>query len=192
MTKSKTKPYTMSNKETLIAFCETLSESEARKAYIMLADYYSIKRTAIKKFNRECIEDKDGLIRLRKCDLSKLIEAYGDTYVKQAAEVIYDYFQYLEDNKEFRTEYKRKLRQYKSSSHYPLFKADWIADRVRQRKIKSEGVLSPYKECYDFYNIETKEQAIEYIKSIPSSLRIDNPEVQLLLTQYPDIIIGDS
>ena len=179
---------TMTNKEILIAFCNTLSESEARKAYMMLADYYCIKRSVCKKFNSEGKEDPNGLVRLRKSDYKRLIDIYGEDWTLAAIKVLHSYIEYLEQNKE-EPKYKAKLRQLKTKSHYPIFKQDWIAERVKKMNINSKATRNPYKDDYSFYHIESIDQARDYIKPIPSALRVNNFEVEYLTSQYPDLLV---
>lgn len=178
----------MTNKEVLIAFCNTLSDNEAKKAYDMLAEYYNIKRSVFKKYNEDGIEDSNGKVRLRKADYQRLIDMFGQPYVVSAIRELANYINYLEQNKEGNASYKSKLRKLATSSHYPLLKSEWIAQRVRKQKIKSEGYSNPYKETYEFYKISNQEEALTYLKSIPRAFWNNNKEVEYLLTQYPELV----
>ena len=85
------------NKEILLAFCNTLSEANSIKAYKLLTEEFEIRRPVVLKFNRDGIEDKkEGKVRLRRQDVAKITELLGEKYLLLAIQIMNDYIAYLE------------------------------------------------------------------------------------------------
>lgn len=174
-----------SNKEILIALCNSLSEKQAKEAYTMLAQYFNVKRVHFKRFNKLMEEDSKGMIRLRAFDYDKLIKIFGLPMCKNIFQIWGNYLEYLEQHKEQESSFKRKLREYYTHNHYRFMVQDWV---IQKAETLSEGNNSPYNKGIDFFNINNIKEAREYIKTIPSALRINNSEIDFLVTAYPELL----
>lgn len=174
-----------SNKEILIALCNSLSEKQAKEAYTMLTQYFNIKRVHFKRFNKLMEEDSKGMIRLRAFDYDKLIKIFGLPMCKNIFQIWGNYLEYLEQHKEQESSFKRKLREYYTHNHYRFMVQDWV---IQKAETLSEGNSSPYNKGIDFFDINNIKEAREYIKTIPSALRINNSEIDFLVTAYPELL----
>lgn len=72
------------------------------------------------------------------------------------------------------------------SSAYPKLMKGWVMERYNQY-----GCPPPDTEQagrIDFYKIDTYKQAEEYVRSIPFSIFAGSPEMDFLLSKYPELI----
>lgn len=181
----------LTNKETLIGYVGTLTEPQAKEAYQMLLERFSSKRAKIIKFNREGIQDLiNGKVRLTPRQYELLLEQCGDIYFHRCVEILYDYLVYLEERAEVEVTSRRRLREYKKISHYYKLTKGWVAQRYEeelnnQSKDNSRG----YNEPLNVYDITKLDDAIRYVKELPSTLRINNPEVEYLTMKFPQLVM---
>lgn len=186
MGKRKVQTPKLNNKETLVAFCMTLTENKAKEAYVILQEHFGLSRRKILKFDSNGVESKSGVVRLTQLQVNKLLERYGELTFKRICNELDRYINYLKDNKDeprFRTQYNR----YISSTHYQAIN-NWVITKVEKLYPNSTVASEPKQEGLDFYSISTISEAIEYVKSIPIPLRINNPEIEYLVTQYPKLL----
>lgn len=175
----------LTNKEILIAYCNTLSESASQKAYVILQEEFGTRKIKYMKFDGTGTECKNGVVRLRKQDYNKIIAEYGLEYFLQACTKMAGYIQFLQDNEEYNPKYKRTLRDLKTRNHYIDITKGWIA-----RDLDAEGCKrNKQSKCdIDFFDIENPTQAREYISHIPKELRVNNYEVEFLFNKYPELL----
>lgn len=155
-----------------------------------MLERFSPKRARVIKFLREGIQSPFGKVRLTPRQYDLIIEQLGEIYFHRAVEILYDYIVYLEERAETEVVARRRLREYNKISHYYKLTKGWVAERVTQEmNINSEGTSNPVNESLNFYDIETLEQAQQYINELPRELRVNNPEVEFLIAKYPQIIL---
>lgn len=180
----KVKTPKLNNKETLIAFCATLSEQRALEAYTILQESFGLQRRKILYFNGSGVEDKNGTVRLTPQQYDKLIQ-YGELTFKHICYELDRYINYLKENKD-EPKCRSNYNRYKTGTHYKAIKA-WVLPKVEQLypnsvvENRDEGMI-------DFYSISNITQAREYIKYIPKELRVNNSEIEFLVTKYPELL----
>lgn len=175
------------NKEILLAFCNTLSEANSLKAYKLLTEEFEIRRPVVLKFNRDGVEDKkEGKVRLRRQDIAKITELLGEKYLLLAIQIMYDYISYLEQQAPYDASKRRKLRDLKTRNHYIDLTRGWVAEKIEKDYPAINRSLDT--ETLTLESVKTLEQARIYLKTIPSYLRINNPEVIFLTNKYPELL----
>lgn len=176
-----------SNKEILLAFCNTLSEANSIKAYKLLTEEFEIRRPVVLKFNRDGVEDKkEGKVRLRRQDVAKITELLGEKYLLLAIQIMYDYISYLEQQAPYDATKRRKLRDLKTRNHYIDLTRGWVAEKIEKNYPAINRSLDV--ETLSLEDVKTLEQARTFVKQLPSYLRINNPEVDLLVMKYPELL----
>lgn len=177
------------NKEILIGYISTLTDNQSKEAYQILLERFNPKRARIIKFTREGIQATNGKVRLTPKEYERIIAQCGEIYFHRAVEVLYDYIVHLEERSVCESLTRQRLREYNKISHYYKLTKGWVAEKVTQEmNINSQPTSNPYNESLNFYDIETLEQAKEYIKSIPIELRPDNPEIEYLTVKFPTLL----
>ena len=175
------------NKEILLAFCNTLSEANSIKAYKLLTEEFEIRRPVVLKFNRDGVEDKkEGKVRLRRQDVAKITETLGEKYLLLAIQIMYDYISYLEQQAPYDATKRRKLRDLKTRNHYIDLTRGWVAEKIEKNYPAINRNLDI--ETLSLEDVKTLEQARTFVKQLPSYLRINNPEVDLLVMKYPELL----
>lgn len=175
------------NKEILLAFCNTLSEANSIKAYKLLTEEFEIRRPVVLKFNRDGVEDKkEGKVRLRRQDVGKITELLGEKYLLLAIQIMYDYISYLEQQAPYDATKRRKLRDLKTRNHYIDLTRGWVAEKIEKNYPAINRNLDI--ETLSLEDVKTLEQARTFVKQLPSYLRINNPEVDLLVMRYPELL----
>lgn len=175
------------NKEILLAFCNTLSEANSIKAYKLLTEEFEIRRPVVLKFNRDGVEDKkEGKVRLRRQDVGKITELLGEKYLLLAIQIMYDYISYLEQQAPYDATKRRKLRDLKTRNHYIDLTRGWVAEKIEKNYPAINRSLDV--ETLSLEDVKTLEQARTFVKQLPSYLRINNPEVDLLVMRYPELL----
>ena len=175
------------NKEILLAFCNTLSEANSLKAYKLLTEEFEIRRPVVLKFNRDGVEDKkEGKVRLRRQDVTKITELLGEKYLLLAIQIMYDYIAYLEQQAPYDATKRRKLRDLKTRNHYIDLTRGWVAEKIEKNYPAINRSLDI--ETLSLEDVKTLEQARTFVKQLPSYLRINNPEVDLLVMRYPELL----
>lgn len=189
MGKQKIKLPNLTAKETLLAFCSTLSEPNAKKAYVILTEEFEIHRPRVIKFNSDGVEDKRGKVRLRSQDYKKIVELCGELYFHRACEILTSYIEYLEQKAPYESNARSKLRNLKTTNHYVIIAKGWVAERIAKEDNQLEQANKLTKEPLDFYKVNTIDQAREYILALPIHLREGNAEVANLFTRYPELLM---
>lgn len=175
------------NKEILLAFCNTLSEANSIKAYKLLTEEFEIRRPVVLKFNRDGVEDKkEGKVRLRRQDVGKITELLGEKYLLLAIQIMYDYISYLEQQAPYDATKRRKLRDLKTRNHYIDLTRGWVAEKIEKNYPAINRSLDI--ETLSLEDVKTLEQARTFVKQLPSYLRVNNPEVDLLVMKYPELL----
>lgn len=174
--------------ETLIGYVSTLNDKQCKEAYEMLLERFSCKRARIIKFDRTGMQNINGKIRLTPREYERIIEELGELYFHRACEILDDYLTYLEERAQSEAPIRRRLNEYKKISHFYKITKGWVAERISEEN-NSKGISNPSIETLNFYDINTLEQAQRYIDELPSNLRFNNPEVEYLVTQFPQLII---
>lgn len=175
------------NKEILLAFCNTLSEANSIKAYKLLTEEFEIRRPVVLKFNRDGVEDKkEGKVRLRRQDVGKITELLGEKYLLLAIQIMYDYITYLEQQAPYDATKRRKLRDLKTRNHYIDLTRGWVAEKIEKDYPAINRSLDI--KTLTLEDVDTLEKARTFIKQLPSYLRINNPEVNCLVMKYPQLL----
>lgn len=173
-------------KETLLALCSTFSEEKSKQAFILLSEHFKTTKRKILKLDSSGTENQLGLIRLTPVELEKLTLQFGEENLHIMFGILHEYIEYLQAHQD-EPKYKRSLNRYKTSTHYKTIKG-WVLDRMLKLNPNFQMVTIDENKPVDFYDIQTLSQAREYVKSIPSELRFNNPEIEYLTTQYPELI----
>ena len=174
----------LSPQETLIAYCSTLSSKKAKEAYQILLERFEIHRARVMTFTREGTEcpPPNGKIRLTPSQYETILSNYGEQGFHELCEILYDYIIHLEERAECEAIARKRLREYQKISHYYKLTKGWVAQRYEEAHPNT--IISLENKPLDFFDIDTKAKAIEYIKSIPNELRFDNKEIAYLIMEY--------
>lgn len=179
-------------KETLIGYAGTLTEKQAKEAYQMLLERFSSKRARVIKFNRNGVQDTstNGKVRLTPREYERLIEEKGEFYFHRVIEILYDYICHLEDRAGSEITARRRLKEYQRISHYYKLTKGWVAERYNQEhNIQTEATSTLYNKSLSVWDIETLEQAQTFYNELPNELKINNPEIEYLVTRFPELIL---
>lgn len=174
----------LTSKEILLAYINTLSETRCKQAYVILQEEFNHRRIKYLKFNKDGIEDKQGTVRLRKQDYTKIVTEYGQEYFLKACEKMANYIKYLEDNQESNPKYSRTLRDLRTRNHYKDIVQGWI----RRDLERDYPRLLKQKDTIDFFEIDSVDKAKIYINNIPEELRYNNYEIEYLVNKYPQLL----
>ena len=173
-------------KETLIGYVGTLNEKQAKEAYQILLERFDIHRARVIKFNRNGIQDTNGKVRLTQNEYNKILSEKGELYFHSVVEILYDYICYLEDRGKSEAPIRRRLKEYQRISHYYKLTKGWVAEKYQ----KEYGAThSNYNKTLSVWDINTLEEAQRYYNELPSELRINNPEIDYLVTKFPSLIL---
>lgn len=180
----KKKENKLSPQETLIAYCSTLSSKKAKEAYQILLERFEIHRARVMTFTREGTEcpPPNGKIRLTPSQYETILSTYGEQGFHELCEILYDYIIHLEERAECESIARKRLREYQKVSHYYKLTKGWVAQRYEEAHPNT--IVNLENKPLDFFDIDTKGKAIEYIKSIPNELRFDNKEIAYLIMEY--------
>lgn len=176
----------LTDREILESYITTLSDSKIKEAYQLLRERFDIKRPRIVKLNINGEASNLGRVRLRKGELEKLLKNTSPYKFKWLVSTLHSYLDDLSEKAQYDANLKRRLRQYERTSHYYKLTKGWVAQKYM---LEAQANEPSKKNGLDFYAIDTKQQAEEYIKSLPPWLRIDNPEIEYLVAKYPDLVI---
>lgn len=180
----KKKENKLSPQETLIAYCSTLSSKKAKEAYQILLERFEIHRARVMTFTREGTEcpPPNGKIRLTPSQYETILSTYGEQGFHELCEILGDYIIHLEERAECEAIARKRLREYQKISHYYKLTKGWVAQRYEETHPNT--IVSLENKPLDFFDIDTKDKAIEYIKSIPNELRFNNKEIAYLIMEY--------
>ena len=176
----------MSDREIVMAYISTLPDSKMQEVYQILTERYEIHKRKFMLFNREGVEAKapDGKVRLRPYQYERLIKAYGEQGFHRLVEIFYDYLTYLENNWECVKDGKRKLKDLSVISHYHILGKGWVAQKYERENPQVSVIQDEGEELIDFYEVESKTQAIKFIQQTPPELRYDNQEIIFLVNKF--------
>ena len=152
----------------------------------MLRERFDISRPRILRVTSDGTVDSNGLVRLRPVELDKLLKTCGEYKFRWLINKLHTYLEELKERGEVEPDAKRRFKQYQKISHYYKLTKGWVAIRYN-----AEGIQAPTtkKTSKDFYSINSMEDAQEYIDTLPPELRIDNPEIDWLISVYPTLVI---
>lgn len=177
----------MSDREIVMAYISTLPDTKMKEVYQILTERYEIHKRKFMLFNREGVEARapNGKIRLRPYQYERILGTYGEQGFHRLVEILYDYITYLEENTECVRDGRRKLKDLSVISHYHILTKGWVAQRYEQENPQYSIILDEDTEkLVDFFEIESKAQAIKYIQQTPKELRYDNQEIIYLTSKY--------
>ena len=174
-----------SDKEVVIAFINSLPDKYMKDIYQILTERYDIHRAKYLLFNREGVQCKapEGKVRLRPYQVERLIKGYGNFGFQKLCELMWDYIDYLEKNTECVLNGKRKLKELSVISHYNILGKGWVAEKF-MRLYPQVSITEDQMDYIDFFDIDSKQQAIEFIRQTPVELRYDNQEIIYLVDKY--------
>ena len=172
--------------EVLSNYISTLSESKCKEAYQLLRERFDIVRPRIVRLNAEGQQDKNGRVRLRTGELEKLVQTTSEYKFHWLINKLHTYLDKLAEKAESEAPYKRKLKEYDKISHYYKLTKGWVAQAYLNEANPPKYLREP--DVPDFYSIQNETQAKKYIDSLPPELRINNPEIEWLVGQYPSLM----
>ena len=175
----------LTDREVLTSYIITLSDNKCKEAYQILREHFDIKRPRMVKLNAEGVADPNGRVRLRQGELKKLRDKCGEYKFLWLVNTLHNYITDLEARAACDSNLRRRLKEYQRISHYYKMTKGWVA-----QKYVIEGAPGAPKEPkgLDFYSISSLEDARKYVASLPRYLRIDNPEIEYLVSKYPELI----
>ena len=174
-----------SDREVLNSYISTLPDKYMKEIYQMLTERYDLHRAKYILLNREGIKAKapEGKVRLRPYQMERLIKGYSEQGFHILVEYMYDYIKYLEENTECVMRGKQKLKELQTISHYHIMGKGWVAEKF-MRNYPQYSITEEQSEYIDFFDIDSKQQAIEFIRQTPVELRYDNKEIVWLVDKY--------
>ena len=180
-----TKKHTQTDREVLISYITTLPDKYMKEIYQILTERYDLHRAKYILLNREGVQAKapEGKVRLRPFQMERLIKGYGEQGFHRLVEIFYDYLKYLEENTECVLRGKQKLKELSVISHYHILSKGWVAEKYL-RENPQVSITEEQTDYIDFFDINSKEQAIEFIKQTPVELRYDNQDIIYLVDKY--------
>jgi hypothetical protein len=174
----------LSNKDILIAYCSTLSDERARRAFKMLREEFEIDRTKTIRLNVKGNVDDSGLIRMTRRQYNKMVRECGEYKFHWLVECLHNYITHLKEQADLGdARAKRMFKLYTQSSCYPRLMKGWVMERYNRDAtppLENIGI--------DFFSIDSGDKAIEYIKSMPLELIASSPELEFLATKYPKVV----
>ena len=175
----------LTSKETLIAYCSTLSEKNCKIGFQLLQERFETHRKKHLLFNRAGVEanSPDGKVRLTPNQYKMILEEYGELGFHRMVELLYDYIVHLEERAECELVARQRLKEYSKISHYYKMTKGWVAKRYEEENPTRGGSVLQ-EDTLNFEDVTNKAQAITFIKSIPSHLRFDNQEITFLMFEY--------
>ena len=174
-----------SDREVLNSYISTLPDKYMKEIYQTLTERYTLHKAKYILLNREGIKAKapEGKVRLRPYQMERLIKGYGEQGFHILVEYMYDYIKYLEENTECVVRGKQKLKELQTISHYHIMGKGWVAEKF-MRNYPQYSITEEQSEYIDFFDIDNKQQAIEFIRQTPVELRYDNQEIIYLVDKY--------
>lgn len=173
------------DREVLISYITTLPDKYMKEIYQLLTERYDLHRAKYILLNREGVQAKapEGKVRLRPYQMERLIKGYGEQGFHILVEYVYDYIKYLEENTECVVRGKQKLKELQTISHYHIMGKGWAAQKFIEN-YPQVSITEEQADYIDFFDINSKEQAIEFIKQTPVELRYDNQDIIYLVDKY--------
>ena len=171
----------MSSKEILLAHINTLTEEMCAEIYLCLCGHEDYDRGYI-YFNSDCVVvDADSIdiqqpfVKLRKVEYHKLLMTYGATHTMECMKILMIH--------------QGKKKYLKEHNHYRQI-VSWVQKayrRINCSLLNKGGVIPP------FSSIETKEQAITWIKHVPLKYIHTDPYVFYLRNKFniDKIVLGE-
>ena len=98
---------------------------------------------------------------------------------------MYDYISYLEQQAPYDAAKRRKLRDLKTRNHFIDLTRGWVAEKIEKDYPAVNRSLDI--KTLSIEDVNTLDKARTFIKQLPSYLRINNPEVELLVNRYPEL-----
>lgn len=178
----------LTSAQVLQNYIATLPESKCKEAYMVLRERFDIVRPKIIKLNAEGVRDGNGRVRLRQGELDKLMKTTSDYKFHWLIFKLHNYLDFLAEKAESEAPAKRKLREYEKISHYHKLTKGWVAQAYDKEATPPKYNREP--NTLDFYSIKTEAQAKRYIEDLPPELRINNPEIEWLVSVYPGLLKG--
>lgn len=160
-----------------------LSPYQAEQLYSELLARYK-KRSRVKLYNKEGIEDREGKVRLMELQYKAIRTNFGDTFITRAFTELTNYIEYLENNLDAAPNNKQKLRKYKSGTHNNILTSGWVYEKCKQYIIKDRPPVINVNP----FEIEDFNTAKKYIESIPKALRENAMDVKMLLMKFPELV----
>ena len=168
------------DKDILIAYCEGLTVKQAKKAYLLLREEFSPDRSKYLRFNKLGKQDKDGLVKLKKVQLTRLLKKYPIDMVEWMIGKLHDYIEYLHAHRDESQDMRTKYRRYRDCNHYQVMANGWVKEeylRTHPEPTRPEGWI-------DFFKIRTSDEALAYIEQEGVENLIDSPELEFLTCRF--------
>lgn len=170
-------------KETLQAFVSTLSESNCKEAYRLLRERYDRSKVRMLMLNREGIPSPEGLVRLRPKEMERLLATEGEYKFHWKVAKLYDWLEELQERAKIEPPARRMWKQYSKISHCYRLQKGWVDEAYKREANPPPSEM----DCIDFYSINSEEEALRYIQTLPASLRVGSPEIEFLVARYPKL-----
>jgi len=178
----------LSAQDVLIAYCSTLSEERAKRAYKMLREEFEVDRSKMVRLNKYGNVDDSGLIRMTTRQYNKMLKECGEYKFHWLVDCVYGYVEFVKgqaDAGDARA--KKQYKLYTTVSCYPKLMKGWVMDRYKRDATPPPESMRAGS--IDFYSIDCERKALEYISSLPQDLLVDSsPEIEFLSTRYPKVL----
>lgn len=175
---------TLTSKEVLQGFIQTLSERQCKEAFQFLREKYDRSKVRMVRLNVNGEEDDMGLVRLRPKELEKLLLADGEYKFYWKVKKLHTYLEDLKARAEVEAgEARQRWKTYEKISHYYRLSKGWVEECF---KTEAHPPARP-TETIDFYSIANIDEARRYLDTIPKTLWHNNAEVEWIIMKYPTL-----
>lgn len=180
-----TEKHTQTDREIVHAFIDTLPDKHMKDIYEILVERYDIHKAKYLLFNKEGTQAKapEGKVRLRPYQMERLIKGYGQLGFQKLCEIMWGYIDFVERNTDCVSQGRQKLKKLSVISHYQLMSKGWVAQKFTE-DYPQVSITEEQADYIDFFDINSKEQAIEFIRQTPVEFRYDNQEIIYLVDKY--------
>lgn len=173
----------LSTKELLIGYVSTLSDDKCKRAYKLLTAEFDIDTSKFIRYNENMEQDLDGLVRLKKSQMTRLMKTQGEFKLKWMVKVLHNWIYELKARSlNGDIEARKKFRNYDTSCYDKLMRG-WLQEKFA-RECKEVPSFKPAKE---FYELTTEAEALQYAKDIPLDFAIDSPELTFLASKFNSV-----
>lgn len=172
------------DKDILIAFCQGLPESKCRKAYMILRDEFSPDKSKYIRFNELGKRDDSGLVKLKKAQLTRLINRDGEFAVDWKIKRLHKYISYLQAHANEDATTRKRWRKYRDEAHYQVLANGWVHGEYLKEAPTPPAITGRI----DFYSITTPEEAIAFINQEGLENLSDSPELEFLTNRFHQVV----
>ena len=171
-----------SNKEILQGYVQSLSDSQCKRAYLLLREEFTPDRSKYIRFNGLGERDDSGLVRLKKAQCTRLLNNFGEFAARWKIKTLHNYIDYLQAHKDESPQMRTKWRRYRDCDHYAILARGWVHD-----KFLEENPQPVLPKRIDIFSVKTAAEARLFIEQEGLENLSDSPELEYLVNRYPSI-----